>query len=280
MPFNFLRRRRGPGAGLTRSPDGPAAAGFRTPPDGRAVTPITLPAAGRGRAGTGSETAEPGEAGAADPIVGAAAASPVAVEGGAAAVGGGTTAASGTGMAAGAMAAVGASPGSASVSGALRFDGLTEEWRLVGQMAVDGRLSDALNRRQPIGISDVSWAPADGTEGFSPVPAIRTIDPYDLIAVLAGPDTLPVFTKAERAARRVRKERYEVALEVPPFRIVGVVHLRPGEAPERLIEQGTELFLPLTDAVAYLNGRPVADPDVKVVLVNRLYIRGVEQIGR
>ena len=43
------------------------------------------------------------------------------------------------------------------------FDGLTEEWRLMGVMHVDGRLSDALNRREAIAIADVSWAPADGT---------------------------------------------------------------------------------------------------------------------
>ena len=30
------------------------------------------------------------------------------------------------------------------------FDGLTEDWRLVGRMMIDGRLSDALNKREPI----------------------------------------------------------------------------------------------------------------------------------
>ena len=32
------------------------------------------------------------------------------------------------------------------------FDGMTEDWRLVGRMMIDGRLSDALNKREPIAI--------------------------------------------------------------------------------------------------------------------------------
>jgi hypothetical protein len=43
------------------------------------------------------------------------------------------------------------------------FEGLTEEWRLVGVMHLTGRLSDALNRRDPIPLADVHWAPMAGT---------------------------------------------------------------------------------------------------------------------
>ena len=71
----------------------------------------------------------------------------------------------------------------------IAFDGLTEEWRLVGAMQLDGRLSDVLNRRESIPISDVSWAPIDGSEPFSPAPGLKAIDPYDLIVVLAGETT-------------------------------------------------------------------------------------------
>ena len=172
---------------------------------------------------------------------------------------------------------------SASTGGAddgITFDGLTEEWRLTGRMHVEGgRLSDVLNRRQTIQISDVYWAPLDGFRELEPAPGLRSIDPYDLIAVLAGPQTLR-GSDAERLAHRVRKVPYEVGLEVPPFRVIGTVHLHPGEVPDRLIEQGNEMFVPLTGAVAYLDGRPVADPGIEVVLVNRLYIRGVEPTGR
>jgi hypothetical protein len=159
------------------------------------------------------------------------------------------------------------------------FDGLTEEWRLNGVMHIEGRLSDVLNRRETIQISDVRWAPVDGSRGFEAAPGLQSIDPYDLIAVLASSETLP-HSEAERLAHRIRKVPYEVGLEVPPFQIVGTVHLHAGEMPDRLIEQGNEMFVPLTGAVAYLNNKPVADPGIEVVLVNRLYIRGVEPTGR
>ncbi|MBM4409499.1 MAG: hypothetical protein FJ038_13110, partial [Chloroflexi bacterium] len=100
------------------------------------------------------------------------------------------------------------------------FDGLTEEWRLAGRMHVEGRLSDALNKREPIEISDVSWAPIDGSRGLEPAPGLRSIDPYDLIAVLAGPETI-AYSEPERLAHRVRKVPYEVGLEVPPYRVIG-----------------------------------------------------------
>src|ERR1035441_10287869 len=69
-----------------------------------------------------------------------------------------------------ASAAMGPAPVPRPVAGrGIAFDGLTEEWRLVGVMEVSGRLSDALNRRDAISIKGVSWAPLDGSEGFSPV---------------------------------------------------------------------------------------------------------------
>ena len=37
------------------------------------------------------------------------------------------------------------------------FIGLTEDWRLRGRMDISGRLSDALNKREAIPITDVSW---------------------------------------------------------------------------------------------------------------------------
>jgi hypothetical protein len=160
------------------------------------------------------------------------------------------------------------------------FDGLTEEWRLVGRMEIEGRLSDVLNRRESIPISDVRWAPIDRSEELTPAPGLARVDPFDLIAVFAGVGTLPSWTDAERAAHKLHKVSYDVALEVPPFRVVGTVYLFPGSEPERLLDRSTELFVPVTDAVALLGGRPINSPDVDVVLVNRSYLRGVNQVDR
>jgi hypothetical protein len=173
-----------------------------------------------------------------------------------------------------------ADPPSPRATGGIAFDGMTEEWRLVGIMRLEGRLSDALNRREAIPIGDVSWAPIDGSEPFTEVPGLKSIDPYDLIIVLAGESSLPPLNEEEKAAHRIHKVSYEVALEVPPFRVVGTVYLYPGTDPERLLDRATEMFVPIVDAVAYLGDQRVGDPSVDTFLVNRSYLRGVEQIDR
>lgn len=168
-------------------------------------------------------------------------------------------------------------PRPVATGGGIAFDGLTEEWRLIGIMDVSGRLSDALNRRDAIGIRDVSWAPIDGSEPFSPVPGLRSIDPYDLIIVLAGEGTLPGFSDDEKAAHRVHKLSYGVNLEVPPFRVRGLVHLFPGSEPERLLDRSNEMFFAVTSGEVRLNDEVIRDPEASTILVNRQYLRGVEQ---
>ena len=162
----------------------------------------------------------------------------------------------------------------------IAFDGLTEEWRLVGRMNIDGRLSDSLNKREAIEIHDVQWAPIDGSAPLSPAPGLKSVDPYDLILVLAGEGSLPEFTDDERAAHRVHKVAYDVALEAPPFRVLGTVFLHPGTEPDRLLDRATEMFVAVVEAQALLGDQPVGDPDVETVLVNRFYLRGVEQIDK
>jgi hypothetical protein len=171
-------------------------------------------------------------------------------------------------------------PGAARRPRGVAFDGLTEEWRLIGTMSVERRLSDVLNKREAIPIADVRWAPIDGSADFTAVPGLKSIDPYDLIVVLAGEGTLPPLTEAEHEAHKVHKIAYDVLLEVPPFRVIGTVHLYPGSEPDRLLDRATEMFVPVTDAVALLGDRQVSDPEVDILLVNRFYLRGVEQIDK
>jgi hypothetical protein len=160
------------------------------------------------------------------------------------------------------------------------FDGLTEEWRLVGRMRIEGRLSDALNKREAVAITEVQWAPIDGSAALEPAPGLRSVDPYDLIIVLAGEGSLPELSDTERAAHKIHKISYDVALEAPPFRVTGTIYLHPGMEPERLLDRATEMFVPVVDAAAYLGDQRVGDPDVDTVLVNRFYLRGVEQIDK
>ena len=174
-----------------------------------------------------------------------------------------------------------AAAGPAEVAGAeIRFEGLTEEWRLVGTMHVEGRLSDVLNRREAVPLSDVSWAPLDGSGPFTVVPGLKSIDPYDLILVLAGPASKPPLSEAEKAAFMVHKVPFDVAMEAPPFRIIGTVFMFPGTEPERLLDRGTEMFVPVVDAVAHLGDKRVSAPEVDSILVNRFYLRGIHGVDK
>jgi hypothetical protein len=159
----------------------------------------------------------------------------------------------------------------------IAFDGLTEDWRLVGRMLVEGRLSDALNKRAPIAITGVSWAPIDGSEPLVPAPGLKSVDPYDLILVLTGDDSLPDSIE-ERSAHRVHKVSYEVALEVPPYRVIGTVLLYPGSEPESLLSRSADMFVPIVDGTATVEDPPVAAGASPTILVNRQYLRGVEQV--
>lgn len=158
------------------------------------------------------------------------------------------------------------------------FEGLTEEWRLVGRMLIEGRLSDALNRRDPIPLADVHWAPMAGDDALEAAPGLKTVDPYDLIVVIAGVDSLPAMTEAERSAHKVHKVTYEVGLDAPPYRVVGTVQLYPGYEPARLLDRSNEMFVAVVNATASMGDRLVSQPGTDVILVNRAYLRGVNQV--
>jgi hypothetical protein len=170
--------------------------------------------------------------------------------------------------------------GSIAARTGVAFDGLTEEWRLVGRMNIDGRLLDSLNKREAIEIHDVRWAPIDGSAAMLPAPGLKSVDPYDLILVLAAPDSMPELSDEEKAAHRVHKVAYDVALEAPPFRVTGTVLLHPGSEPDRLLDRATEMFVAVIDAQAWLGDQPASPDEVDSVLVNRFYLRGVEQIDK
>lgn len=161
----------------------------------------------------------------------------------------------------------------------IEFLGLTEEWRLRGTMSISGRLLDNLNKREAIALSDVAWAPLNGTGRFEPAPGIQAVDPYDLIVVIAGPDTLSAIGEDERSAHRVHKITFDVALQVPPLRVVGTVQLNPGTEPSGLLERSSQMFVAVTRPGIWLADTPLEfDDTVDAALVNRFYLRGVDQV--
>jgi hypothetical protein len=177
-----------------------------------------------------------------------------------------------------AVAPESASATQAAGAAGIPFDGMTEDWHLVGRMMIDGRMSDALNKREPIALEDVTWAPADGSAPMAPAPGLKSVDPYDLVLVLTSVDSLPGMTSDERNAHKVHKVSYEVALEAPPYRVVGTVYLYPGSEPDSLLQRSSDMFVPIVDASAFLGQTPIGPAPFATVLVNRQYLRGVEQV--
>ena len=161
------------------------------------------------------------------------------------------------------------------------FNGFTDEWRLQGSVTIGGRLLDALNRREALPVENVLWAPAGGSAALEPAPGIQSMDPYDLVIVVAASDSIAAVGDEEREAHRVHKIPYDVALEVPPYRIVGTIRLHPGVEPESVMERSSVMFSAVTDPVVSLNGAQLdLGPDVEAILVNRFYVRGVTQVDK
>ena len=115
------------------------------------------------------------------------------------------------------------------------FDGLTEEWRLIGRMSIDGRLLDSLNKREAIeiiraagatptgvlialdrqerGAGELSAAQEVNREFGVPVAAIATL--ADILATLrARPDLRDNVPRIE-AYRRQYGVRHEGQGEQP-----------------------------------------------------------------
>lgn len=160
----------------------------------------------------------------------------------------------------------------------IAFQGFTEEWRLEGHVLLTGRLLEVLNQREPIPVTDVRWAPIDGHAAPEAAPGIHEVDPYDLIVVVAGSGTLAAKTDDERAAHRIHKVSFDVAVMVPPFRVVGSVKVHPGAVPESIMDRGGQLFAALTNAAVH-HGHAVIDlGGADTVLVNRAYVREVVQV--
>ncbi len=121
-------------------------------------------------------------------------------------------------------------PATATGPGGIPFDGLTEDWHLVGRMQIDGRLSDALNKREPIAIADVQLGAGRRlSEPLAPAPGLKSVDPYDLILVLAGEDSLPGDDRRRAFGPQGPQGVATTSrLEVPPYRVVGTVYALPG----------------------------------------------------
>lgn len=162
----------------------------------------------------------------------------------------------------------------------VEFEGFTADWRLEGRLVISGRLLDVINLREAIRVTDMRWAPLDGSSGLEPASGIQEIDPYDLIVIIAGSDTLAAMTNDERAAHRIHKVSFDVALIAPPFAVVGSVQIHPGAVPEQLMDRGSQMFVAITDPVVKYDETALDIGAAEAVLVNRFYLRDVIQVDK
>lgn len=159
-----------------------------------------------------------------------------------------------------------------------RFRAWTEESYVTGTLVTrhrHDRLSDILNRREPVTLADTYMFPFGAPRSVaSQRRAVR--DPFDFDMVLG--DALDVNDPSFRAARRIHKVRYPVLITGTGFEVRGTIHLFPGNAPEVATYHTGVLFVPVTNHVVRLHGRVVSGPDSEVVLVNRHVIREIRQL--
>jgi hypothetical protein len=158
------------------------------------------------------------------------------------------------------------------------FDCCTEDWRIRGRIHTTGRMLEALNRREALEIVDPEWAPLDGSTDFQPVPGLKSVDPYDVLVVFASAATMPGRSQDATAAHKRTKDPYDVILEVPPFHVVGTVHLYPGLDPLTLLDHATSLYVAATGGVVLYGEARVGPDEPTTILVNRSYITRVHQV--
>jgi hypothetical protein len=186
----------------------------------------------------------------------------------------------------------------------------TEDRWIVGRVRITGRLSDALNRREPVPVFAARVGPLGSSEPLNdhgplepggapaehgplndhgspvahgPLDAavdVQSLDPYELVVVAAGRDSQLPLTAEERAALRTHKARYEVCLELTGAYVCGTVHLYPGTDPRDLAGYRPDLFLPVTDPLVRVGDARIEAPAIDVALVNLAYLRSVEPVDR
>jgi len=155
----------------------------------------------------------------------------------------------------------------------------TESLYIAGMIASrdpQDRLSDILNRREPVTVVDGHVVPFAAPSAAEFTQRELVIDPFDFDFVLGGPPD--ERTAGVRAARRIHKVRYPVLVIGSSFEIRGTIHLFPGNAPEFAAHHTGTLFLPVTNPIVRRHGRLVSGPDSDVVLINRYAIRQVRQL--
>lgn len=155
------------------------------------------------------------------------------------------------------------------------FRAWTEDLYVSGFVPGTERLSDVLNRREPLKV-DLPKVHGLRAAGWPTRPeGDLIVDPFDLEFVLGHASGEP---RAEQLAKRIHKVRYPVLIEGQNFEIIGMMHVFPGNVPEFAVHRAGQLFLPITEPSVRRSQRIVSDRYTDVALVNRYAVRSIRQL--
>ena len=161
------------------------------------------------------------------------------------------------------------------------FVALTESGRIDAMLDSKGlKLAEALEKRSGIPVRDAMEGPNDLSAPLITARGMKSVDPYDVSIVMPAADGEPVVNEADQDAWLKFRVAYDVTLEVPPFKVSGVLLLLASQDPLELTERGSELFLPVFAPVVQLDGLAIKDTPRDVVLVNRSHMRKVQATRR
>jgi hypothetical protein len=143
----------------------------------------------------------------------------------------------------------------------LDLDAYAADCRLFGRVDLaDGRLTDLLNATPELRIEDARLESLD--DGHVVESPEITVATEELCAVVAS-------GSRGDAARRLRTHAIRVAVDLGPYRVVGLVHGTPASDPLATALRRAA-WLPLTDAiVTYRRGPDSVSDEVATLLVNR-----------
>ncbi len=158
---------------------------------------------------------------------------------------------------------------------------LTENGRIDAMLgSKDLKVAQILEKHAPIPVRDAMEAPNDLSTPLVLARSLKAVDPYDVSIVMPAVDGEPVVSEADQEAWLKFRVAWDVTLEVPPFKVSGVLLLLASQDPLELSERGGDLFLPVFAPTVQFGGLAIKDTPRDAILVNRSNLRRVTAIRR
>lgn len=154
-------------------------------------------------------------------------------------------------------------------SGVVEVELLTATHRIVGKLEVGvRRLSDVLNARSEVSLclQEARISTLTDTEAPMRIDSVHVFKEGILLALPYGGERPGVDILEYRA-----KSRHRVQLSLPPFIVLGDLHLAPQVNLRKALAEGTPFFLPLSGAQIVYMPQPNFTWTRPVAILNRTH---------